>query len=175
MVSKTELPQPIGESRRYTHEELQDAFGPDYRERVKRFFVEKKIVPQDFQLEWLSHIHPDYTHPDSYANYLLWMKINDGKDMLIVSAVPPNRSTSPNHSHPGNDPEDPHQAIEEYGCLFAEFDLEVDGSIKTIRKGETHTVFPGEKHRVKTKEQWALIPIFIENGGLYPPEQLHRR
>ena len=143
--------------------------GSDYRKRARDFFVEQGRITSDFELVWADHNSPDYTHMSSSANYLLWMKVNGGRDLIIVSAIPPNLATSSEHSHPP-------EVVEIFGCIKGEFDLHADGLVIRMREGsKEQEIMPGVKHRVKAGNDWALIPIVIVNGGLYPPEQLHRR
>jgi len=163
------------ETRRYTHEELQTHLGHDYREKVRDFFVVSGVVDSDHQLPWKHHSDKDYTHPFSQANYLLWEVVNEDKDIIIISVLPPYSSTSPEHSHPGNEEGDEYQVIERYQCLFGEYVLERNGDKIPMGVGDVQEVRPGIKHRVRTpNDSWALLYIFIKNGGLYSPDQLHR-
>lgn len=175
MPSVTERAKSIVEARRYSHEELQTHLGRNYRENVRDFLVVSGVVDSDHQLPWKHHDDKDYTHPFSQANYLLWEVVNDDKDIIIISVLPPGSSTSPEHSHPGTEEGDEHQVVERYQCLFGGYVLERNGDKVSMGVGDIQEVKPGIKHRVRTSsDSWALLYIFIENGGLYSPDQLHR-
>lgn len=155
--------------KKYSHSDFVKHLGGDYREYCRRHFVSLGVIKETQELTWLSPNHPEYTHNGSDANYILWKVVD--KNLLIVSVLAPKSETSPPHNHP----QDPYPVVEKYACLYGEYDLLLDGTPRKIKVGERFDVLPGVKHKVKTNGSWALVAIVMENGGLYPPDQLHRR
>mgnify|MGYP001592499748 CR=1 FL=1 len=153
-------------TRKYSHSDFVLRFGEGYREKCLQHFVSSGFITGNEEISWLDPNHPDYTHRGSDANYPFWKVVNN--NLLIVSIIPSESGTSPAHFHP-------HNVIEKYTCLVGQCDLWLDGKSRRLETGETFDVRPGIKHRVTTNGSWVILAIVMENGGLYPSEQLHRR